>query len=364
MPTPDSIRIVQVDYTRRVDAPFSEAVERIYAAAVDPSAWPDALHSIARAVGGTACGIRVESLESPSVSQTWVGLEPDFERAYVEHYWYDDVWAAEGKRGIVGTARASDEMIEPRVARKNAFIHELCAPFELDDLVGGLVSLTPTTMVSFAAMKPRRDRPFESSHAKLVARLIPHVRRALLVEEALTGARSAESTAWAIVDRLPVGAFVLDGKRRVLHANATGSRMMREGLAIDSRSLREILTTFEPRAISVNGRLLAALAVPLASTSSVFDLAHERGRSLLVVVDPSARVLPPGELLARIYGLTAAEARVALLVGSGLAPKEAADQLGTAWNTVRAQLRAVYAKTRTSGQTGLVRLLVMLGAAR
>ena len=57
------------------------------------------------------------------------------------------------------------------------------------------------------------------------------------------------------------------------------------------------------------------------------------------------------------YGLTAAEARVAACVGGGLAPKEAAAKLGTSWNTVRFQLRQVYAKTRTSGQSELARLV-------
>lgn len=346
-----------------MDDAFSSVVERIYAAATEPGLWPDALHALARAVGGTACGIRVESLETPSVSQTWIGLEPDFERAYVEHYWTADVWALEAKHGTVGTARVSDELVDPRVASKNAFLHELCTPFELDDLVGGLVSLTPKTMVSFAAMKSRGHRPFDASHAQLVERLVPHVRRALHVEDALAGARSGERTAWAVVDRLPAGAFVLDAKRRVVHANAAGSRMLGEGLALDTRSIRELLTTLEPCALTVNGKVLAAVAVPLPAPESVFDLTHDRGRTLVVVTDPSARVLPPGELLAQVYGLTAAEARVALLVGRGLAPKEAAEQLGTAWNTVRAQLRAVYAKTRTTGQSGLVRLLVMLGTA-
>jgi DNA-binding CsgD family transcriptional regulator len=82
---------------------------------------------------------------------------------------------------------------------------------------------------------------------------------------------------------------------------------------------------------------------------------------LLVVTDPCARVEPPAAILARVYGLTAAEARVALLLGRGLVPKEIAAELGTTWNTVRFQLRQVYAKTQTTGQSALVRLLMLLG---
>lgn len=340
-----------------------EIIERIYAASVAPDRWPDALRALASAVDGTACGIRIEGIETPSFSQRWIGLDPAFERAYVEAYWNDDVWAAEGKRGRVGTAAVGDALIAPDARRKNAFINELCAPYGIDDLVGGLVSLTPQTMISFAAMRQRGQRPFDEGHAAAIEQLVPHMRRALMVEEALLGARSGEKTAWAIVDRLPVGAFVFDSRRRLLHANTAASRMMADGLVIDSRPIRELLATGEPCIALANGRRLAAVAAPLPEAESLFGIASGRGRVLVVVTDPSARTVPSAELLVQIYGLTAAEARVALLVGAGLAPKEAADQLGTAWNTVRAQLRAIYAKTYTSGQSALVRLLVMLGVA-
>jgi len=363
--TTSSIRIVQMDYSPWVETGFSGVVERIYAAAVEPTRWPEALHALARSVDGTACGIRIESFETPSVAQTWVGLEPDFERAYVDRYWSDDIWAEEAKRNAVGLARASDALITPTVRRKNAFINELCVPYELDDLVGGLVTLDSRSMISFAAMKPRGRRPFDTRHAVIMEGLIPHIRRALLVDESLRAARTNERTAWAAVDRLPVGAFVLDARRRLLHANAAGARMLTEGLVLDSRPIRELIATREPRLVTTTaGKSLAAVVIPLTAEEALFALAGERGRVLIIVTDPSARELPPGELLSRLYGLTAAESRVALLVGRGLAPKEAADELGTAWNTVRAQLRQIYAKTQTSGQSALVSLLVMLGLAR
>ncbi len=64
-----------------------------------------------------------------------------------------------------------------------------------------------------------------------------------------------------------------------------------------------------------------------------------------------------------IYGLTPAEARVAAQVGRGKAPKEAAAAFGTSWNTVRSQLRRIYAKTTTSGQPELARLVARLELA-
>jgi len=69
------------------------------------------------------------------------------------------------------------------------------------------------------------------------------------------------------------------------------------------------------------------------------------------------------ELLAQRYKLTAAETRVALLVGRGLSPRAAAAELGVAWNTVRAHLREIYAKTETGSQSALARLVTLTEAS-
>jgi DNA-binding CsgD family transcriptional regulator len=58
-----------------------------------------------------------------------------------------------------------------------------------------------------------------------------------------------------------------------------------------------------------------------------------------------------------IFGLTLGEARVASLVSSGVAPKEAADRLGIAEDTARNVLKRVFAKLDVSRQSELAALL-------
>ena len=69
------------------------------------------------------------------------------------------------------------------------------------------------------------------------------------------------------------------------------------------------------------------------------------------------------ERLRLTYCLTLTEARVAIEVGLGKVPKEVATTLGTSWNTVRSQLRKVFAKTRTTSQAELARLIARLEMA-
>lgn len=64
-----------------------------------------------------------------------------------------------------------------------------------------------------------------------------------------------------------------------------------------------------------------------------------------------------GEAFARLYKLTGGELRLLLTLAQGLGGKEAADMLGISEPTVRTHLQHIFAKTGTSRQTELLRLL-------
>jgi DNA-binding CsgD family transcriptional regulator len=64
------------------------------------------------------------------------------------------------------------------------------------------------------------------------------------------------------------------------------------------------------------------------------------------------------------FGLTQAEARVAIAVAMGLNIPEVARQIGLSPNTVKTHLRRVFDKTGTARQAELARLMALLGAIR
>ncbi|WBL82132.1 LuxR C-terminal-related transcriptional regulator [Bradyrhizobium xenonodulans] len=64
---------------------------------------------------------------------------------------------------------------------------------------------------------------------------------------------------------------------------------------------------------------------------------------------------------AAIFGLTPAETRVALAVGSETVGGEAANYLNLSQNTVKTHPGNIFAKTGTRGQVELARLLTIIG---
>src|SRR5205085_12098657 len=72
-----------------------------------------------------------------------------------------------------------------------------------------------------------------------------------------------------------------------------------------------------------------------------------------VIARPDNDLLPGADIIAALFDLTPAEARVARGIAQGLAPAEVSKQLGLSYETVRSQLKRVFAKTSTKRQNEL-----------
>ena len=76
------------------------------------------------------------------------------------------------------------------------------------------------------------------------------------------------------------------------------------------------------------------------------------------------RVVPaPSGELHDLFGLTAAEIRLAAAVFEGLSLPEAAEKFGISINTARFQLARIFDKTGVSRQAELVKLMMQLASS-
>lgn len=81
------------------------------------------------------------------------------------------------------------------------------------------------------------------------------------------------------------------------------------------------------------------------------------------ISDPKGDIKTPVEDLRNIFGLTPAEARLSQHLAGGKDLREAAEEIGVSYNTVRSQMRSVLAKTGTRRQTELMRVLAVTGSS-
>ena len=101
-------------------------------------------------------------------------------------------------------------------------------------------------------------------------------------------------------------------------------------------------------------------AMPVTALGSgIFN----EGRALLILTDLTEPVVSNSSLLAIVFGLTPAEAKLAAFIASGIGIDAAAAALRIGRETVKSQLKAVFLKTNTRSQPELVALLSRLRPA-
>ena len=87
----------------------------------------------------------------------------------------------------------------------------------------------------------------------------------------------------------------------------------------------------------------------------------DQGKRIVVTLNAlGPKPGPPAQILAKTFGLTPSEARLACIIARGAPPNIAAQELKISRETARNQLKSIFAKTDTHRQSELVALLLQV----
>ncbi|WP_419799524.1 MAG: response regulator [Terasakiella sp.] len=186
----------------------------------------------------------------------------------------------------------------------------------------------------------------------------------------------------AALNQLPMGVVIVDRSAQVVFMNNNASDLFAQNDGVDvgptgifrtakvaeTKNLHALIGDAaidlgdgdqrEGGAMTVSRpsyrRSFSLLVVPLPDE----DVSRDHGNVAVFINDPERHNEPPTNVLARLYGLTEAEARLlqALIVGKKL--ETFADEVGVSMNTVRSHLKQVFRKTGTNRQPELVSLVM------
>jgi DNA-binding CsgD family transcriptional regulator len=247
------------------------------------------------------------------------------------------------------------------------------APFA--DLIGG----APACLSEAA---PRlRAGAVTSRQQEVARRLRPHLIRASRLRRKFAAVAAVAIGLAETLDRSLHGVLLLDASGRVRHTNSAAEQLLGEGdglkllagrlTAWASAPARQLETLIAQAAAGREGacRSGGSMAVPTPSRTrplsvivaplrAELGLASDAPAVLVCVSDLDAGVGPPMQQLSALFGLTPAEARLALTLFEGAALREAAEQLGVSPHTVHAQLARIFEKTGTSRQAELIQLMM------
>jgi DNA-binding CsgD family transcriptional regulator len=360
------------------------AVERVpkipeVPAPVASQRWEGALREIHRTLDGIVGGLLMTDGAAWSIDNST--LPAGAAQSYAEYYYRLDRVLAAVQRGPAGAVRTGSELMP--LVRKSEF-YDWLHPLDIDD--GLFVRLTsgprPASLIVAA---PRRSEAFDTpERVKLVSGLVPHFQQALRTQDKLAAlADSAVELAGAL-EVVRHGIIIVTGEHLVINLNSAAERIFRaeDGLcmrsgriaAISMRAEQELHCAIQNAlagqgSIVRRGRSLTCFR-PSGKRPYVIHVlpSHRRNAdeplrqpmALVLIIDPADEPEPAAALLRRLYGLTQAEAEVAIHVMHGADLKHISEELSISLPTVRTHLQHVFDKTDTHRQAELVRLLLVL----
>ncbi len=371
------------------------AVDAIYRAAASPQSWPDTLTLLADYVGAVGGLLVYGNPADPSSGVLMTGrLRDDLARLYLERYALNPLARAMAKAPF-GQVQVTSRLADAAAIRRTAYHAEILAPQAIEDQVAiNHPSLTRNGTAGGVGF-PLNARQTDELGAIAVrfGRLVPHLARAIDFNLQLGRHESGMWQVRHILDAMPSAALLINRKGGIIRMNAAAEVLLGEadgistirsnGLHLNAHLPAEarMLSACLIQALAVargedrgfNGALrisrpsgrppLLVLITPLPPSSSSFSLweAVDGGaRAMVQLVDAHRPASAQAESLRIAAGLTAAEARVAALIGGGLTTLAAAAALGISANTVKTHLARCFDKTGVRSQVALARLLASI----
>jgi DNA-binding CsgD family transcriptional regulator len=374
----------------------SDLINEIYGTIADPQRWSQVLVHLSDHLD--AAGGMLAYCAPPGKGRTLqvLGrLSEERSAIYREHYVWNP-WTCAMKDVPFGKAVTADSLVERGAISRTAFYADVLAPQKQLDILNIVHRALSRDGAVGGIGFPLEARGVERAPANVrrLQRLGPHIGRALDASMEVGRAADGAQKLAAVLDIMPGPALLLDRDGRIAHANAAAETLLREadGVCVDRatgfalaaalpseaaalrRALalaREVaagtgLALSEPVRISRLSGAAPLLVIPVPLPPPAFALWDlvDTARVLVLIVDPSSGPGGTEAILRQSYGLTAAEARVALLVGKGLSGPQAAIALGISDATVKTHLGRCFAKLGVHSQVMLSRLINALPVVR
>ncbi len=301
---------------------------------------------------------------------------------YTAAYTHNDIFSMDPFVGLPADRVVTiDEMIDTSWM-SGKFYETFLQPNDIRYIMGADIVTENGAHCRLRITRPGNEENFSAQSKALCQALLPHLRRAMTLHSRIGRIETELQLYSNTMDRMLVGTVLLDEKGAIIRSNSVAGSMLAEkdGMRVSQNRVHAELPTEDrdlqrliriglgahgvvpsvPQAMSVtrcSGR--ASLGV-VVRPIPVGEWPEDRHRPTAVVFirDPERKSQLSLEMVRYLFGLTGAEATLAVLLANGFTLDEAAVELKIRKNTIRAHLRSIFAKTGVRRQTTLIHLLL------
>lgn len=349
-------------------------IARLYAVADGSAGWTDAVEAIRVAFNASSAILHGADDGGAYSILGRSHLPDDLMRPYAEHWHVHDPWVRTAARHPVGQAYTGGALVPFEEMRRSAFYSEWMGPvLGVDDAIGGIVHVGGEPGPTLGVLQARGREGYGPGDIAAMQRLLPHLGRAIVIETRFARQLRGSGDTAAALDVLGDAVVLCRADGRVCFANVAARQVhaRRLGLRIDGRIgaaqaatetalsalIAEVARAGGParafRMPARDGRALLLTVAPLGPGTR--EAGPDRAAEVMVLITDGAAD-PSAARLAALFGLSAAEAEVAVGLVAGLRPDAIALRRGVRIATVRTQVASIFAKSGTAGQAEFIRL--------
>jgi DNA-binding CsgD family transcriptional regulator len=360
---------------------FSGLLKALYAGPLEEPPWDSFLEAVCVAMKAMAVTLILEppASEGPGYIINASARMHSGSRPYREQFFSSDPFVnlPEGRPVTISEYLPQEEF------QASEFNQLFLKPTGVRFILGVDIRTNSDILARFRVSRGEKDADFGEEERALATLLLPHLRQSVEIFARLSRAASERTLYAGTLNQMAVGTIILDGHGKILDKDRIAEALLKQADGVSSISgmlslndrtassrLHETIRRIVESEKKGERSLVEAIRVERPSGKRDFGLIvkpapqprylDEQHIPAIVVFisDPDRHTAMAPAALAKLFGLTPAEASFAVLLGDGLTLDEAAAEQSIARNTARAHLRSIFAKTGVSRQTMLVRLIV------
>jgi DNA-binding CsgD family transcriptional regulator len=355
---------------------FSDLIEDVYDAALEPARWNDVVVGVNEFVGGQACGIFSKDVISKAgTTHYFCGADPHYIKLYAETY---SKFGPLNSYPPLGKIVSMPDLVPYDEFCRGAFFQEWMRPQGCIDMADVVLENSKSDAKILMAVHVHK-RLVDEEIRRRIAMLVPHASRALMINRTIERKASETAAFVETLDGLGAGIVFVDAECRIVHANTAGQRILSEDDCLRSIGGRLVLRDSEANQ-SLRGTVASGRVAVAASRDALLLTARDGARFVVHLLplksllrngtkapfEAAAAVFVRkaemegqayGRLIARTFGLTPAELRVLLAIVDVGGVPESSEKLGVAETTIKTHLKQVFAKTGANRQADLVKLI-------
>jgi DNA-binding CsgD family transcriptional regulator len=365
-------------------AEVSGILDAVYESAVFPDRWPQALERLGQAFDCTSVALIERNLRTLEARVETSGVDVSSQREFLDVWSARDLVRLRTREWRPGAIDIDHQIVPKSELLASDYYNGFMKPRDMHTVMRLTLAHRNKFLTIISLVRPRSADEFDPADIQRCRVLMPHLERAAHIRFQAQDAGAMLGGLSDVAERSVTAVLLLERDGRVRFANSAARAM---AAAADGFLLRSDRFEISDRDGDAAFQRLVAGAVGAlqrfgAPRGGVMRLPRGSGKSsytvtvapvkreaswvghepmaLVLIADPDVTPIPPKEMLAQLFGFTAAEIRVAERLMMGDSPEQAAAFLQVKTATARWHLASIYRKTGTNCQAELVRLLLSL----